>query len=147
MATYSRGQYKLKNPDKYIGIKTPIWRSSWEFAVMKMCDENVNIEKWASESIRIPYRNPLTGKNTIYVPDFFVSFVDKNNMKHAELWEIKPESHAVKEAVGKSKNNQAQFIINMAKWEAARAFCRQQGIAFRIITEHDLFYSTKKKKK
>jgi hypothetical protein len=68
-------------------------------------------------------------------------------MKHAELWEIKPESHAVKEAVGKSKNNQAQFIINMAKWEAARAFCRQQGIAFRIITEHDLFYSTKKKKK
>ena len=72
MAKFAQGRYNMKNPDKYIGGKTPLYRSSWEFAFMGFCDESPSIQKWASESIRIPYRHPFTGKFTIYVPDFFV---------------------------------------------------------------------------
>ena len=46
---------------------------------MRLCDEHPNVAKWASESIKIPYRHPFTGKYTVYVPDFFVVYVDKND--------------------------------------------------------------------
>jgi len=141
---FSQGSYKLKNPDKYIGRGTPRFRSSWEIAVMKMCDENPAIHQWASESVKIPYRDPLTGKATVYVPDFLVVFVDKSNKKRAEIWEIKPANQAILENVGKNKYNQAQYVRNMVKWQAARNYCKQAGMIFRIITEHDLFLGTKK---
>ena len=40
--------------------------------------------------------------------------------------------------------NQAQYVRNMVKWAAARAYCNQNGMKFRIITEHDLYHSGKK---
>jgi hypothetical protein len=141
---FSQGSYKVKNPDKYIGVGAPRFRSSWELSVMKMCDENPAIEHWASESVKIPYRDPLTGKATIYVPDFLVVFVDKNGKKKAELWEIKPSNQAIKESVGKNKYNQAQYIKNVVKWEAAKNWCKQNNVQFRIITEKDLYHTGKK---
>ncbi len=141
---FSQGTYKIKNPEKYIGAGAPRYRSSWELQVMRMCDENAAIKQWASESIKIPYRDPLTGKATVYVPDFLVVFEDKNNAKKAELWEIKPANQAFKESVGKNKYNQAQFIRNQVKWAAAKNWCKQNGLQFRIITEHDLFGKTLK---
>lgn len=146
MAKFAQGKFNLKFPEKYIGVGTPRYRSSWEFAVMTMCDNNPAIQKWASESIKIPYRDPLTGKQTIYVPDFFVNYVDANGKQHAELWEVKPASQAYIESVGRNKTNQAQFIKNMAKWEAARAWCKQQGILFRILSENDIFHQGKRKR-
>jgi hypothetical protein len=144
MSKFAQGKFVLKNPDKYIGKGTPTYRSSWEWAVMNMCDNNPNIQKWASEAVKIPYRCPLTGKHTIYVPDFFVNYVDKNGKGHAEVWEVKPASQAIKEKVGRNKVNQAHYVKNMAKWEAARAWCNQQGIAFRIISENDIFHNGKR---
>jgi hypothetical protein len=140
---FAQGKFNLKNPQKYLGNKTPIYRSGWEFAFMKFLDENANIISWASESIKIPYRNPLTGKHTIYVPDFFMSYLDRNGKTHAELIEVKPANQSVKEQLGKSVYNQAHYIMNMAKWEAARAFCKQKGINFRIVTEQEMFMGTK----
>ena len=127
---FSQGSYKLKNPEKYIGLGTPRYRSSWEISVMRMCDENPAIQQWASESIKIPYRDPLTGKQTVYVPDFLVVYVDKNQKKHAELWEVKPKNQAVLESVGKDKYRQANYIKNMAKWEVATQFCKKAGLKF-----------------
>jgi hypothetical protein len=141
MKKFAQGKFNLKNPRKYIGNRTPTYRSSWEWAFMQFCDNNPAVEKWASESIKIPYRDPLTGKHTIYVPDFFISYADKNGGKHAELIEIKPSSQAIRENVGKNKVNQAHYIRNMAKWEAARAWCQQQNIRFRVISEKDIFHS------
>lgn len=141
---FSKGHYKLKNPDKYIGLGNPIYRSSWEIAVMRMCDENPAIQNWASESVKIPYRDPLTGKQTVYVPDFLVVFVDNKNNKRAELWEVKPVNQTLLEKVGKNKYNQAQFVKNQVKWAAAKNWCKQNGLTFRIITEHDLFHQGKK---
>lgn len=141
---FSQGVYEVQNPEKYIGLGSPRYRSSWELTVMRMCDENDAIQQWASESIKIPYRDPLTGKPTVYVPDFLVVFQDNKKQKRAEVWEIKPANQAVKEKVGKNPYNQAQYVRNMVKWEAARNWCKNQGIVFRIITEKDLYHTGKK---
>jgi len=71
MARFAQGKYTIKNPSKYVGGRSPTYRSSWEFTFMKFCDEHQSIQQWASEAIKIPYKNPLSGKQTIYVPDFF----------------------------------------------------------------------------
>lgn len=129
----------MTRPDKYVGLKVPTYRSSWEWSFMRFCDTNESVQKWASEAVRIPYRDPLTGKATVYVPDFFIQYVDKTNKIIVELIEIKPASQTILERVGKNKYNQAQFVKNQAKWSAANIWCKQQGIKFRILNENDLF--------
>jgi hypothetical protein len=144
MKKFVQGKFTPKNPEKYIGTRTPTYRSSWEWAFMQFCDNNPSIQRWASEAIKIPYRDPLTGKQTIYVPDFFINYVDKNGKMHAELIEVKPANQTLKEKVGRNKMNQAHYIRNMAKWEAARAWCKQQGIFFRVVSENDIFHGGKR---
>lgn len=146
MAKFAQGRFDMKNPDKYVGKKTPLARSSWEFVFMRMLDEHQGVQSWASESIQIPYRDPLTGRSTIYVPDFFIVYNDKNGRKHAEVVEVKPASQTFKEQVGKSLYNQEQYVKNLAKWEAANAWCKQQGIIFRVINEGDIFHQGKKRR-
>ena len=143
---FAQGKFTLKNPEKYLGTKDPLYRSSWEFAFMKFCDESPSIAKWASEAVRIPYRNPLTGRYTIYVPDFFINYVDKGGQTHAEIVEIKPQNQSLKEKVGKNLNNQASYILNQAKWEAATVWCRQKGLRFRVINETDIFHQGSKRR-
>jgi len=143
---FSQGVYKVKNLDKYVGSKAPTYRSGWELTFMTFCDNNPSIQQWASEPVKIPYRDPLTGKNTIYVPDFLITYVDKNLKKHVEMIEIKPANQTLIEKVGKSAYNQSQYVKNIAKWEAANAWCRNQGIKFRIINETDIFHQGGKKK-
>ncbi len=145
MAKFAQGRFEMKNPGKYVGTKTPLARSSWEFVFMRMLDEHQGVEKWASESIQIPYRDPLTGKYTIYVPDFFITYVDKNGAKHAEVVEVKPASQTLLANVGKSVYNQQQYVKNMAKWEAATKWCRQKGIKFRVVNEEHIFHQGSKR--
>jgi hypothetical protein len=146
MPKFAQGRFEMKNPQKYVGTKTPLARSSWEFVFMRTLDEHQGVENWASESVQIPYRDPLTGRHTIYVPDFFVVYRDKNGKKHAELVEVKPASQTFLEQVGKSRYNQEQYVKNMAKWEAASAWCKQKGIKFRIVNETDIFHQGSKKR-
>ncbi|NDG28504.1 head completion protein [bacterium] len=139
MTRYAKGKYTVQNPDKYVGNHQPTYRSSWEWSFMRFCDTNPHIMKWASEAIKIPYRDPFTNRQTIYVPDFFIQYVDKNSRINTELIEIKPASQTIKERVGKSKNNQFQYAKNQYKWRAAYEWCSRQGIKFRILNENDLF--------
>lgn len=141
MAKYAQGKFTLKNPDKYIGGRTPTYRSSWEFAFMKFCDEHPSVSKWASEAIKIPYKNPFTGKQTIYVPDFFIAYVDAKGRQHAELIEVKPSSQMTMENAGRNQRNKAHVVLNQAKWEAANAYCKQNNIKFRVVTEQDIFHN------
>ena len=140
MSRFAQGKFNLKHPEKYVGTKTPTYRSGWEFTFMKFCDEHPSVSQWASEAIRIPYRNPLTGKQTIYVPDFFIVYSDRGGKQRVELIEVKPKNQAVKEKLGRNRANQAHWVVNQAKWEAARAWCKQKGIFFRVITEKDIFH-------
>jgi len=140
---FARGQYKVENPEKYIGLGLPTYRSSWELTFMKFCDHNPSVHQWASESVKIPYRDPLTGKATVYIPDFFIVYLDKNHKKHAELIEIKPANQMILEKVGKNKYNQAQYVRNQVKWKMASAWASQNNCKFRVINEHDIFHSGK----
>lgn len=145
MGRFAQGKFQLKNPAKYVGTKTPTYRSGWEFHFMKFCDEHPAVAQWASEAIRIPYRNPLTGKQTIYVPDFFIAYADRSGKQRVELIEVKPKNQTLKEKTGRSKTNQAHWIVNQAKWESARAWCKQKGILFRIVTEDDIFHNGRRR--
>jgi hypothetical protein len=138
MSKYANGFYQVINADKYIGKKTPHYRSGWENTFMRFCDLNPAILQWASESVHINYRNPFTNKMTIYVPDFLIIYVDKSGAQHAEIVEIKPSTQAAMESA-RSTRDQAAAILNMCKWEAARAWCKQQGMTFRVVTEKDIF--------
>lgn len=143
---FSKDFYQVRNPEKYVGSKKPMYRSSWELTFMLFCDNNPSIQQWASEPLKIPYRDPLTGKHTVYVPDFLISYIDKNQKNHVELVEIKPAKQTLREKVGKNPYDQAQFVKNQAKWAAASAWCQNQGIKFRIINEQDIFHNPGKKR-
>jgi len=142
MAKFARGKFAMKHPEKYVGTKIPTYRSSWEWSFMNFCDNNANILKWASEAVQIPYKDPLTNRQTVYVPDFFIQYLDKKGKLIVELIEIKPASQTILERVGKNKYNQAQWVKNQAKWQSANMWCKQQGIRFRILNENDIFSQT-----
>lgn len=108
-------------------------------------DTNPNILGWASESHRIPYRHPISGKLTTYVPDFFVVYRDANGINKAEMIEVKPKQQTKENA--KRKSDQIAAVINEAKWEMARQWCEQQGIGFRVVTEDNIFRNPSKKQK
>jgi hypothetical protein len=144
MSKYANGKYQIQHPEKYVGNKSPTYRSGWEWTFMQFCDNNPNILQWASEAIHINYRNPFTGRPTIYVPDFMIVYNDATGQKHAEIIEVKPTKETTLEAAGRSPRAQAAAILNAAKWEAARAWCKNQGLKFRIITENEIFHQGKK---
>jgi hypothetical protein len=139
---YAQGKFQIRNPAKYIGPGQPTYRSGWEFAFMQFCDNNPSILQWASEAIHIPYRNPFTNKQTIYVPDFLIIYMDASQAKHAEVIEIKPSTETVMEKA-RSIRDQAYVALNHAKWAAASAWCKNQGLKFRVITEHEIFHNGK----
>lgn len=138
MAKWAQGFYEVKNPQKYVGLKKPRYRSGWEMAFMRFCDENANVIQWASESINIPYRNPFTGKQTIYVPDFLIVYQDRNGRTLGEVVEIKPKKQTLVESRA-SQRDRAIVALNHAKWAAAGAYCKRMGLNFRVLTEQELF--------
>lgn len=144
MGNWAQGIYTPKNPEKYIGKHKPKYRSGWELTFMTFCDTNKSIIYWASEAMRIPYKHPLTGKPTIYVPDFFVVYENKFGKKVAEVVEIKPKKQSIIESKVASAKDRAIVAINHAKWASAKAYCQQQGFAFRVITEDDLYHTGRK---
>ena len=112
---------------------------------MMFCDNHDSVLQWASESIQIPYRNPLTGKQTVYIPDFFVLYQDRLGHQRAEIVEIKPKKQSLIESRVASARERATVALNHAKWAAAMAYCKRIGCTFRVVTEDDLFYKGKRK--
>jgi hypothetical protein len=144
MANWANGIYEVANPDKYAGNRKPRYRSSWEHAFMRFADNHPSIIQWASESIKIPYRNPLTGRQSVYVPDFVLIYQDKGGKRRGELIEIKPSSQTTMTPKTRDREK-LQIALNHAKWEAAAKWCRLKGLHFRIVTEHDIFHGGNKR--
>jgi len=138
MSRWAQGDYTILNREKYAGNGTPRYRSGWELTFMKFLDSNDHILQWASEPLAIPYRHPLTGKMTNYIPDFLITYRTKNNTMKAELIEIKPKKQSVIESKMSSRDR-AVVAINYSKWDAATKWARRNGLTFRVITENDMF--------
>jgi len=138
MANFRQGNYLVRNPVKYVGKGTPRYRSGWEMTFMMFLDSNDNVLQWASESISIPYRNPLTGKQSVYIPDFLVTYKGRNNTTVAELIEIKPKKQSLIESKA-SDRDRAIVALNYAKWDAATKWAKRNGLTFRVINEDMIF--------
>ncbi len=147
-----KGNFKPKNPTKYFGgdPSAITYRSSWEFTCMQTFDENPMILGWGSETCAIPYMNPFTRRQTVYIPDFVVVYEDRNGKKHAEMIEVKPAKEVpgmVNEGAKKlSPRDKAAQLLNMAKWEAANRFCKKRGMQFRVLTEYHIYSGMRGKK-
>ena len=142
--SYVQGQYKPLHPEKYVGTYPIIFRSSWEFKVMQLFDNDPNISSWASETLKIPYQNPFTGKYTVYVPDFVVTYVDAKGNQKAEIIEVKPAKETFLEQA-KSQRAKAAVALNTYKWAAAQAFAKHHGMTFRVMNEGNIFNNPKGK--
>lgn len=140
---YLQGEFSPVHADKYVGTYPIVYRSSWELTVCRMCDNHPNIVQWASESMKIPYRNPITGKYTVYIPDFLVVFEDRKGNIRKEVWEIKPKQQTFMEHAKRPREKLA-LAINAMKWKAAQIFCKENGMVFRVITEDEIFRNNKR---
>mgnify|MGYP000444913631 FL=1 len=140
MAKSYRGLFRPNNPKKYVGnTKQIVYRSLLERRFMRYCDLNEDILYWASEELPVRYYNPLDKKYHRYFPDFVVKTV--NNDKY--MIEIKPSRQVVKPKPPKKKTKSYmresfEYIKNQAKWQAAKSYCDDNGMQFKLITEKDL---------
>lgn len=147
----AKGKFEMKNPQKYFGGSPDkvTYRSSWEWTMMRHFDEHPDILGWSSETCAIPYFNPLAGRQTVYVPDFVIVYVDRNGKKHATMIEVKPAKEVPGYPIdGKlTKKDRLAQALNKAKWDAAMLFCKKRGMGFQIMTEHEIYAAYGKNKK
>lgn len=146
---YNQGYYVPLNSDKYVGNPNQIiFRSSWELKFMQFLDRSTSVMSWTSESFAIPYFSPLDKRAHRYYIDFAVTTVDGDGVLQTWLIEVKPlkyieKPEAPKRMTDKSTQNYLysakQYIINRAKFEAAKDFCEQRGLKFGIVTENFIF--------
>jgi hypothetical protein len=133
-----RGVYTPQFKEKYTGEYPIVYRSSWELEFMNYCDNHPGVMEWASEPVKIPYKNPLTGKQTVYIPDFLVTYMKSGGSKSTKLIEIKP-MHEAMESHARNSQDVAIRVKNEAKWGAATQWAGRRGIDFLVLTEAELF--------
>lgn len=143
---YHQGRFHPQNPEKYKGDPNNIiYRSSWELKFMRYCDRNEKILEYSSEEFFIPYFDPTTNKVRRYFPDFIIKVKEENGNVKKYLIEVKPKRQTVapKETKGKRKKTYINEVLtynkNIAKWKAAKEWCDDHMIEFKIITEEELF--------
>ena len=133
-------------PKKYRGNPNNIiCRSNWERKFCNYCDMNKNILEWCSEEFFIPYRSPLDNRIHRYFPDFFIKVQESNGRTKGYVVEVKPKRQTMPPTKSSKKrqktyiNEVKTYTINEAKWKAAKEFCADRSLEFRIITEEELF--------
>jgi hypothetical protein len=139
---FKQGIFNPVNKEKYKGTLPILYRSSYELKYFRWCDHNPAVISWGSESIIIPYQNPLTGRVSRYFVDSNITVKSKNGELKKYLIEIKPSIQTIPPKPGKNTKSllrrQAEYVKNRAKWEAAMAWCKKKEYEFQIITEKEL---------
>lgn len=144
ISKFKQGIFKPQNNQKYLGSSHPTYRSSWELKFFRWADLNENVLAWGSETIIVPYINPLDNAVHRYFVDNFVLLKDKEGKKQKFLIEIKPSKQVARPvSSGKQKRatilyEQTTWITNQAKWEAAKKWAEKKGCQFVILTEKEL---------
>ena len=145
MRTRYKGKFKIKNPQKYKGNPSNIiYRSLMELRFMKWSDSSEKIFQWSSEEVVIPYISPIDNKRHRYFPDFLIQ-----TAKGWFLIEVKPQVQSkppkkllVEKLDTKRKRRYLrsvrQWVVNEAKWIAAKKVCEIEGWEFQIMTEKQL---------
>ena len=139
------GKYYPRYPKKYKGDPTNIvYRSLWERKFMNYCDLTENVSEWQSEEFWIPYRSPIDNRVHRYYPDFYIKYKDSSGKRRSVVIEVKPKSQTKMPPQNPKKRTKSwaysvrTYAVNQAKWKAAREFCKDRNIEFKIMTEHEL---------
>ena len=134
-----KGKFRPQNRKKYKGNSSNIiYRSGWELDFMKYLDRQPGVLQWNSEEIIIPYKSPIDNKWHRYYPDFWV-----RTLKAETIIEIKPKKQT-KPPKENPKHRRRYlrevktFVVNEAKWKAAKEFCENKGFQWQIMTEDTL---------
>ena len=138
-----KSRYKPNNPKKYNGdYRNIIFRSNWERRFCSWCDLNENVLEWGSEEFWIPYRAP-DGRVRRYFPDFIMKVKEQTGEIKTYVIEVKPAKQTrrpkPRKKVTKSYLYECKtYEVNQAKWKAAREWCDDRKVEFKIITEKEL---------
>ena len=139
------GKYYPRYPKKYKGDPTNIvYRSLWERKFMNYCDLTENVSEWQSEEFWIPYRSTIDNRVHRYFPDFYIKYKDSSGKRRSVVIEVKPKSQTKMPPQNPKKRTKSwaysvrTYAVNQAKWKAAREFCKDRNIEFKIMTEHEL---------
>jgi hypothetical protein len=144
MAQSIKSRFKPSYPQKYKGDSNNIiCRSSWERRFCNWCDLNENILEWGSEEFWIPYKSPVDNRVHRYFPDFIIKVKESTGQIKTYVIEVKPKKQTIqpKEPKRKTKSwlyEMKTYAVNQAKWKAAKEFCDDRLIEFKIITENEL---------
>ena len=137
-------KYKVQNKDKYIGnLHECEHRSSWELIYMKYLDGKSDVLEWGSEIIVVPYYHPIDKRSRRYYVDFYVKVMTKTGMTKKYIIEIKPYNQCFppkkpKRQTNSYKNKIKTYLINQAKWKAAKKYADKRDWEFVVITEKEL---------
>lgn len=161
--TTKQGYYDVENTSKYIGDPNlVIYRSSWEEAFCKYCDNAPSVLRWSSEPVSIPYYdrvskleecaklglNPNDPSNW-EVKNYNTDFWYESDLGQGEVEkifvEIKP-SYKLRKPIPPEHdaplkqqrifNNAAkEYLINEAKFAALKAWAEKNGSKFYVFTE------------
>ena len=145
MAESIKSKYKPSYPSKYKGDPNNIiCRSSWERKFCYYCDHNENIIEWGSEEFWIPYLSPVDNRVHRYFPDFIIKVREQSGEIKKYVIEVKPKRQTIPPVQTSKKRTRTYitevktYAMNQAKWEAAKEWCKDRMIEFRIITENEL---------
>lgn len=161
-----QGYYNVSNKEKYQGDPSlVIYRSSWEFALCKWCDVSPSVKRWSSEPVQIKYydrvsnlnetvklgldpNNPSNWKIRNYNVDFWVEIETSENVLERWFIEVKPayqlekpyppKQDAKLKDIKKYNKDLETYLINEAKFAAAKSYCSKINSKFYIFTEHVL---------
>ena len=115
-----------------------------ELNFMKWCERSEKVLKWNSEEVVIPYISPMDKKRHRYFPDFLIQ-----TNKGWTLIEVKPlvqtkppKKILIEKVTLKKKRRYVKavktWLINEAKWNAAKKVCEVNGWKFELMTEKQL---------
>ena len=139
---FKQGIFRPNHPEKYKGSQPILYLSSYELKYMRWFDYNPAVISWGSESIIIPYQNPLTGRVSRYFVDSNITLKTKDGTLKKYLIEIKPSIQTMPPKPGKNTKallrRQAEYVKNRAKWQAAEQWSKKKGYEFTILTEKHL---------
>lgn len=143
---YHQGIYKPIHPEKCLNKNLVEFRSGLEYKYFYKIDKSPNVIRWGSETVWVPYYNPIKKRTAQYWVDLYLETKSHGTM----IVEIKPkkeikaitENKPPKMTKAKKKTTflyeSKMFYINKNKWETAKQFAENKGWTFWCISEDDL---------
>jgi hypothetical protein len=147
-----QGVFSPLNPQKCVGVSKPVYRSSYEKHFMRWADKNPNVVQWGSETVVIPYLNPIDKRLHRYIVDNFIVLRSRTGELLRYLVEIKP-AKSTRPPITKNRKNkktllyeQVAYAENQSKWQAADAWCKRNKAKFIVLDEYTLGIKTSNKR-